>query len=102
MVRGARAEAPMMVLLDLLGRRWTMRMLWELRDTHLTFRALQAACGTVSATVLNDRLRDLREAALIELDDKLGYGLTELGRELVTQFVPLAAWSERWARTALD
>lgn len=91
-----------MALLDLLGRRWTMRMLWELRDTHLTFRALQAACGTVSPTVLNDRLRDLREAALIELDDKLGYGLTALGRDLVAEFVPLVAWSERWTRAISD
>lgn len=87
-----------MALLDLLGRRWALRVLWELRDAHLTFRALQQACGGTSPTVLNERLRELREAALVELDPELGYGLSPLGRELVERFVPLVAWSERWAR----
>lgn len=87
-----------MALLDLLGHRWALRILWELRDAHLTFRALQAACGRISPTVLNDRVRELREAALVALDPELGYGLTPIGRELVERFVPLVAWSERWAR----
>jgi DNA-binding HxlR family transcriptional regulator len=87
-----------MALLDLLGRRWAMRVLWELRDTKLTFRALQAACDQISPTVLNDRVQELREVALIELDPEQGYGLTALGHDLVDQFVPLVAWSERWAR----
>jgi len=87
-----------MALIDLLGRRWAMRVLWELRDTKLTFRALQAACDKVSPTVLNDRIQELREVALIDLDPDQGYGLTALGLDLVEQFVPLVAWSERWAR----
>ena len=87
-----------MVLLDLLGRRWTMRVLWELRDSKLTFRALQTACDQVSPTVLNERLAELRNVAIVALDAEEGYGLTPLGHELVEQFVPLVAWSERWAR----
>jgi len=87
-----------MALLDLLGRRWTLRVLWELRDAHLAFRALQAACGGISPTVLNTRLGELRDAGIVELDPELGYGLSRLGRELVERFVPLVAWSERWAR----
>ena len=87
-----------MVLLDLLGRRWTLRILWELRAAHLTFRALQAACDKVSPTVLNARLHDLRAAALVAVDEKLGYGLTPLGVDLVQRFVPLVAFSEKWAR----
>ncbi len=38
----------------------------------LTFRALQDACGGVSPTVLNDRLRELRESRLIELAGAAG------------------------------
>jgi DNA-binding HxlR family transcriptional regulator len=87
-----------MALLDLLGRRWALRVLWELRDAALTFRALQAACGRLSPTVLNARLGELRAARLIDLAPDAGYGLTPLGRELVRRFVPLVAWSERWAR----
>src|SRR6202035_4396571 len=62
-VRGSQTGRPVMALLDLLGRRWALRILWELRDgSALTFRQLQARCGDISSSVLNDRLRELREA----------------------------------------
>ena len=86
-----------MALLDLLGRRWTLRVLWELRGPRATFRALREACGNPSPTVLNERLKGLRDAHLVDLDDD-GYGLTELGRELFQRFMPVAEWSERWAK----
>ena len=67
-VRGSKTGRPIMALLDLLGRRWVLRMGWELRDGRtLSFRGLQEACGGLSPTVLNQRLRDLREAGLVEL-----------------------------------
>jgi len=31
-VRGSRTGRPIMALLDLLGRRWVLRILWELRE----------------------------------------------------------------------
>ena len=98
-MRGSRTGRPIMALIDLLGRRWALRIVWELRDRRLTFRALQNACDGVSPTVLNDRLRELRNSRLIDLTPAEGYGLTTLGRELVTVFLPLVEWSKRWART---
>ncbi len=70
-----------MALLDLLGRRWTLRVVWELRNGPMTSRALRKACGGVSPTVLNDRTKELREAGLLRLDEQAGYELTPLGRE---------------------
>ena len=98
-VRGSRTGRPIMALIDLLGRRWALRVVWELREGRLTFRALQDACDGVSPTVLNERLRELRESRLIDLAPSEGYGLTALGRELITVFLPLVEWSKRWART---
>ena len=98
-VRGSRTGRPVMALLDLLGRRWAVRVVWELRGDRLTFRALREACGAVSPTVLNDRLRELRESGLVDLAEAEGYGLTTLGRELLTLVLPLAEWSKRWAGT---
>ena len=97
-VRGSRTGRPIMVLMDLLGRRWALRVIWELRDKKLAFRALQHACGGLSQTVLNARLKELRENSLVELDESDGYGLTPLGRQLLGLLLPLSAWSERWAR----
>ena len=57
-----------MALLDLLGRRWTLRIVWELREGALTSRALRAACDDASPTILQPRLTELREAGLVELD----------------------------------
>lgn len=96
-VRGSRTGRPIMALMDLLGRRWALRVIWELRDGRLTFRALQDACGGVSPTVLNERLRELRESGLLDADGAVGYGLTPLGRELIEHALPLVTWSARWA-----
>jgi DNA-binding HxlR family transcriptional regulator len=77
-VRGSRTGRPIMALLDLLGRRWTLRILWELRGGSLT--------------------SELREAGLIELLPGDGYGLTRLGQELNETFLPLLRFAERWSK----
>ena len=88
---------PVMELLDLLGRRWALRVVWELRgDTGLTFRELQAASGDLSSSVLTDRLRELTEAGVVTRD-KSGYVLTARGRELLELLLPLDAWARKWA-----
>jgi len=86
-----------MVLLDLLGRRWTLRVLWELRDGPQSFRALQERCGSLSPTVLSARLHDLRDAQIVELAEA-GYRLTMLGAQLFQALTPLQSWAERWAK----
>lgn len=100
-VRGSTTGRPIMALLDLLGRRWSLRVLWELRAGPLSFRALRAACSEISPSVLNQRLRELREAGLATRTDS-GYELTGLGWELLEFFAPLNAWAERWARGGAD
>ena len=97
-VRGSRTGRPIMALLDLLGRRWTLRIIWELRDGPLTSRALRTACDDASPTVVQTRLSDLREAALIELVAGDGYRLTPLGKELAESFQPLQRFAERWGK----
>ncbi|MCA1361523.1 MULTISPECIES: helix-turn-helix domain-containing protein [Bradyrhizobium] len=97
-VRGSRTGRPIMALLDLLGRRWALRILWELRGEPLTSRALRSACDEASPTVLQARLTELREAGFVELGDGGGYGLTPLGRELCETFMPLHRFAERWRR----
>ncbi|MBR0740209.1 helix-turn-helix transcriptional regulator [Bradyrhizobium liaoningense] len=97
-VRGSRTGRPIMALLDLLGRRWSLRILWELRDEPLTSRALRTACDEASPTVLQARLTELREAGFVELGEAGGYGLTPQGRELCETFMPLHRFAERWKR----
>jgi DNA-binding HxlR family transcriptional regulator len=97
-VRGSKTGRPIMALLDLLGRRWSLRILWELRRETLTSRAMRAACDEVSPTVLQARLSELREAGFVELIPASGYRLTELGRDLQETFLPLHRFAERWSK----
>lgn len=97
-VRGSRTGRPIMVLLDLLGRRWTLRIVWELREEPKRFRELQDLIGA-SPTIINTRLAELREAKLVQLDEETGYRLTTLGEELLRLLLPLHLWSENWAKS---
>jgi DNA-binding HxlR family transcriptional regulator len=99
-VRGSRTGRPIMVLLDLLGRRWALRILWELREQTLTSRSLRAACDEASPTVLQARLSELRDAGFIELVPSSGYRLTAMGRELQDNLLPLHRSAERWNKAA--
>jgi DNA-binding HxlR family transcriptional regulator len=95
-VRGSESGRPIMALLDLLGRRWALRTIWELRDGPLLFRALQARCAGMSSSVLNERLRELRAVGVVDAGAG-GYRLTEEGRRLLELFGPLDDWARRWA-----
>ena len=88
-----------MAAFDLLGRRWVLRVIWELQDEPLSFRALRERCDELSPSVLAARVAELREAGIVELGPD-GYALTKPGRKLVESLQPLLAWSRTWAKTA--
>ncbi len=97
-VRGSQTGRPIMAILDLLGRRWALRVLWELHQNGpSSFRALQKLCGDISPTVLNARLKELREASIVELQDGGGYFITKEGAALSKNIYHLNVWAKRWA-----
>lgn len=98
-VRGSTTGRPLMAALDLLGQRWTLRVVWELRAEPVGFRELAGRCDDVSTAVLRDRLLELLDAGVVQQDDDRRYLLTTLGRDLVAALVPLDGWAKRWART---
>ena len=91
------AKQALNAALELFHRRWTLRILWDLRGPALTFRDLQAAAGEISASVLSQRLAELREALLVE-HAGAGYELSAQGRALLVAFEPLQRWAVPWAR----
>jgi DNA-binding HxlR family transcriptional regulator len=98
-VRGSVTGRPLMAAMDLLGRRWALRILWELRDGPLGARALQGRCDRMSSSVLYERLEELTEACLLTRDAAGAYQLTELGAALGPALESLEAWSRRWSDT---
>jgi DNA-binding HxlR family transcriptional regulator len=98
--RGTRTGRPLNVAFDLLGRRWALRVLWELREERLGFRALQQRCDAISSSVLRDRLRELSGAGILDNDGGGHYGLTTQGKKLLRALEPLSRWAQDWAAGA--
>ena len=90
-------QRPIMALLELMNKKWSMRVLWELHTSASTFRELQSRCGEISPTVLNKRVKELR-ASLLITDGDAGYELTSLGHELIEQFHPINKWAKKWVK----
>jgi DNA-binding HxlR family transcriptional regulator len=97
--RGSRTGRPIMVVLDVLGRRWALRIMWELRSGALTFRALRERCDEISPSVLSARISDLRQLGVVELAEA-GYALTAQGQELGELLAPIDDWARRSLRRA--
>ncbi|HEY0817903.1 MAG TPA: helix-turn-helix domain-containing protein [Rhizobacter sp.] len=94
-VRGSTSGRPIMVALDLLGRRGALRIFWELRHgEQMTFRALQEACDT-NPSLLNTRIKELRDVGLLEHEEG-GYRLAPEGRKLMVSLGPFCDWAEGW------
>jgi len=86
-----------MVLLDLLGRRWVLRILWELREGNVGFRALQDRCDRMSPSVLSQRLMELQGVEIVQQNEDATYSLTQEGTTLLHSLAPLNDWAQNWA-----
>ena len=96
-VRGSTTGRPLMAAMDLLGRRWALRIVWELRDGPLGARALQSRCDRMSSSVLYQRLEELTAAGLLARDQAGAYRLTDLGAALAPALESLYAWARCWS-----
>jgi DNA-binding HxlR family transcriptional regulator len=98
-------DAAVLALFDVLGRRWALRVLWELRAGGMTYRELAARVPDMSTSVLTQRLRDLRDAGLAEHHHGAGYRVTPHGRELLAHLERLRDWAAQvnfaeWSESA--
>lgn len=100
-VRGSKTGVPIMALFDLLGRTWAMGVVWQLQDGPYTFRLLQEKCESISPSILNSRIKELREAGIVDRTLE-GYLLTKRGNELVELIRPFGKWSKIWAKEVFD
>ncbi len=93
-IRKTETSAWLALALDHFGRRWALRVIWELRGEPLSFRALRSACGNISPSVMQARLHQLRDLGLIEQIPGLGYRHTSAGQQLFRVIAPLDNWAE--------
>ena len=91
-----------MAALDLFGRRWNLRIIWEMQHGPVGFRALQQRCDNMSSSVLRQRLTELLDARLVTQQPDTSYTLTELGQGVYLALRPLIRWSDQWASTMAE
>lgn len=93
---------PISAIARILGRKWTLELLFYLRQ-HTRFCTLQEAAGNLSPSTLTRRLRELEREGLVNrtlvatAPVEIEYTLTEKGRSLGPALDALVAWSQRWA-----
>src|SRR5262245_30361806 len=87
-------QRPVDDVLDLLGRRWALRLIWELRRDTIAFSELRERTG-ISPSVLSARLVELTDAGVVERDATRQYRLSGRGRELTRLLYELNRWAER-------
>ena len=87
------ASRPVEGVLDLLGRRWALRLIWELRRSTLTFSEIRERTG-ISPSVLSTRLGELARAGVVEQDPARRYRLSGRGRDLARVLYELNRWAE--------
>lgn len=95
---GAKDNAAVIQLFNLLESRYAMRVIWALSDGHpQTFRLLQDSVGGVTPNTLNTRLKELRTARLVEHCGD-GYRLTAQGADLARRMTEVQQFAGRWAQ----
>jgi DNA-binding HxlR family transcriptional regulator len=83
-------------LLSLLESRYAIRVLWALKDGHpQTFRLLQDSVGGITPNTLNTRIKELREAGLMDHGSN-GYFVTPMGADLLKRMGDLSAFAAKW------
>ena len=88
-------------LLALLEARYALRVLWALRDGHAqTFRLLQDSVGGITPNTLNTRIKELREAGIVNHGNE-GYSLTLSGQDLLKRLSDLQAFAGKWQLTQI-
>ncbi|HSV36137.1 MAG TPA: winged helix-turn-helix transcriptional regulator [Ramlibacter sp.] len=95
----SRENAAISQLLGLLESRYAIRVLWALRDGHAqTFRLLQDSVGGITPNTLNTRIKELREAGLVNHGSD-GYIVTPSGSDLLKRLSDLPAFAAKWVAT---
>ncbi|MGX9295138.1 winged helix-turn-helix transcriptional regulator [Tsukamurella paurometabola] len=101
-VRGSDTGRPMMAALDLFGRRWALRIVWELRFGKSRFSDLRNDIEGISSSTLSQRLSELTAAHIVTQTSDGAYRLSYQGKALLLALGPLELWAKAWAKAVRE
>jgi DNA-binding HxlR family transcriptional regulator len=89
--------------MDLVGGKWKMAVLWQLRERPVRFGELKRRLAGVTQKMLTQQLRELEELGLVTrtvhmvVPPKVEYSLAPEGEKLVPVLSALCQWSGEYA-----
>ena len=97
-------DCPTTRAIDLVAHKWTMHILFTLRQAGqpVRFRRLQQMTGPITQKELTKRLRELERSGLVhrqvyaEVPPRVEYRLTELGGTLMPALEAFSAWAQQY------
>ena len=87
---------------DIIGAKWKILIIWELRENEKRFREIQKSIGKITDKMLTKQLRELEIAELIlrkvypEVPPRVEYGLTLLGKSILPVIEMLEEWGKQY------
>ena len=97
-VRGSDSGRPLMAALDLLGRRWALRILWSFATVPSALGHCANGARTCLPACSTNGSQSSTPPASSRQNDAKHYELTEIGRALGKALAPLDRWAQRWAQ----
>jgi DNA-binding HxlR family transcriptional regulator len=101
---GSENHCPLASSARILGARWTLEILYNLREP-LRFNEIQESVGGINPRTLSQRLKFLEQEGLIgrlscpDSPFYQEYELTDMGRDLLPVLEALQGWGEKWIRS---
>lgn len=94
-------KCPLQVFCNQLGGKWNLVILWHLTEEKTGFNDLKKTIGPISAKVLSEKLKNLKENKLITRKTIKGnpphvkYELTKKGQSLLPIIKILHDWGDK-------
>lgn len=87
--------------MDLIGKRWTALIIYQLLEGPQRFNAIESALP-ISGRLLSERLKELEKERIVmrevfsEVPIRVEYSLTDKGRALEDTIRAIQSWSQQW------
>lgn len=98
---GDNEPCPIRDILDRIGDRWSLLIMWSLDDGPLRFSALQRRIGDISQRMLAKTIRKLEQDGFVSrkatptMPMRVDYALTSLGRSFLDPLNTLIDWADK-------
>jgi len=96
------SKCPVELFCEVMGSKWKILIIWNLKDHTLRFTALQKKMHNVNSKTITTHLRELEDLKIIsrtmypEVPPRVEYSLMEYGKGLLPVFDAMRTWGLKY------